>query len=77
MSTCDERSEQYDRKVGPLSKQVPDLTTGREYEVIAVNARAKRTVVVCPGPFTHAEAVTVVSKFNPHRDVRIMIREIV
>lgn len=57
-----------------------NLTEGRMYEVISVYERrnaAPRTEVQCPGPFTHREACTVVSKFNPSKYVRILIREIV
>ena len=61
---------------------VEDLTVGREYEVIAVHSEHKwleneRATVVCPGPFTHSEARAVVSKFNPHKHVRIQLREII
>jgi hypothetical protein len=53
--------------------------SAREYEVVAVWARRncdERITVVAPGPFTHTQAVTVVSKFNPHKSVRIQLREI-
>lgn len=57
-----------------------DLTEGLLYEVISAYERrnaAPRTEVQCPGPFTHREACTVVSKFNPSKYVRILLREIV
>lgn len=62
-----------------------DLTTGRVYEVIAVTERRnapRKEMVMCPGPFTHTEAVRVVAAHYPRprgacKDTRIQVREIV
>jgi hypothetical protein len=54
----------------------------KHYEVIGyrVDPRDERKrgvpLVLCPGPFTHKEALTVISKFTPRRDFAITVREL-
>lgn len=46
------------------------------YDLIAINERTGRVEKLTAYPATHHEAVTMKNKFNPHRDVRIQLKQI-
>lgn len=64
-----------------LGKRSADPESAR-YELIGyrVNLRTGEregsAVVLCPGPFTHAECMTAKSKFTARPDFAITVREI-
>ncbi len=50
--------------------------SGRRYRVIWVRDDRRTRGVLAPGPFTHAEAVTVLSKVTKYPWRRVMVEEI-
>lgn len=48
----------------------------REYNLIAVNEKTDKKTYLNSSPLTHAEAVTMKSKFNARPSVRIQLEEI-
>jgi hypothetical protein len=49
----------------------------RLYHVFAVNEKTGRTVQCTGYPDTHQHAVTIKSRFTPHKDIRLELREAV
>jgi len=47
----------------------------RRYDLVAINERTGREVVLTSSPLSQSEAVSMKSKFIPHRSVRIQLRE--
>ena len=47
----------------------------RTYRVVWITDRGKRGIH-CPGPFTHQEACTVLTKITPRKDRRDLLEEI-
>ncbi len=62
-----------------LGGRMPALSGARgsrRYHLVAINGKTGRKERVSSSPLSHHEAVTMKSKFNPHRNVRIQLEEL-
>jgi hypothetical protein len=50
----------------PLFRNLGETLAARTYRVIVIVRRTGKRIVLCPGPFTHAEACIVLSKASRH-----------
>ncbi len=72
MSDFEEKFEKALAAAGETTTQ----TKERTYRLVAINEKTAKKTILSTDPLTHHEAVTMKSKFNPHRDVRLQLEEI-